>query len=321
MRKVLLVCFLFSASVMNAQMNLVPNGDFEDSVICTMSSGVMPANWYPPSFGSPDYYGIYTTIAGCTLANTFWGGGGIPFGYGYQWPHSGTHYAGFNSGMNGREYMAVKLADSLMPGKKYCLEFYVSLTENSQMSSDGLGISLSNDSIHYYQYGASPVPGLVFTAGNPTGNQLADTTNWMMVRDSFIAVGGEKYLMFGNIRSDAQTTFAPTGVTSGNPCYYYVDDISLFFCDSIDSVVEPVYSSFTLFPNPSSGNFQLTGNFPADAVFHVYDLLGQEVSEPVEMPEGNKSVSVSLNLADGIYFYRIISGKEILHEEKIVIVK
>jgi hypothetical protein len=78
---------------------------------------------------------------------------------------------------------------------------------------------------------------------------------------------------------------------------------------------------FTLFPNPSNGNFQLKGNFPVNSQLHIYNLIGEEIVQSVSLPQGEQTIPVELNLAEGIYFYRIISGREILHEEKLVIVK
>jgi photosystem II stability/assembly factor-like uncharacterized protein len=80
-------------------------------------------------------------------------------------------------------------------------------------------------------------------------------------------------------------------------------------------------SAITVFPNPSNGNFQLKGNFPMNSQLHIYDLLGNEVANPISLPIGEQTIPMNPSLAEGIYFYRVVSNKEILHEEKLVIVK
>jgi photosystem II stability/assembly factor-like uncharacterized protein len=79
--------------------------------------------------------------------------------------------------------------------------------------------------------------------------------------------------------------------------------------------------SINVFPNPSNGNFQLTGNFPSNSQLHIYNLLGEEIIQPLELSEGNQTIPVESGLAEGIYVYRIISGKNVLQEEKLVIVR
>ncbi len=193
-----------------------------------------PAAWYTPTMNTPDY--IPQSVGfGCVMPNgSGWGADDYSNGHGFQLPHSGRFFAGFLTGTSDREYIAVKLLDSLKPNTIYCLEFFLSLSEGSGFSRDGIGIALSADSIYDYTIGDNPIPGLMFVAGNPSGNNLSDTMNWMLVCDTFIATGGEQYLIFGNVRPDSMTNIYPSFGASAST-YFWVDDISLIEIKSADA--------------------------------------------------------------------------------------
>jgi hypothetical protein len=315
-----ILSLLFSVFQAESQ-NLVPNGGFEDSVVCTTNPNTIhPALWFPPTQGSPDYY-PQPNSAGCILGQTFWSGGEYQSPNGYQLPHSGRFYSGFYSSITGniREYLEVKLSDSLIAGKKYSIEFYICLAEYYEYGYDGIGVSLSHDSIVNFN-NDYPIPNLPFTAGNSSGNVITDTANWVAIRDTFIAIGGERYLMLGNIRSNAQTNYIDLLNPYQAGAYYFVDDVSLIDLGwtGIDSHSQ---TSFSLYPNPSNGNFQLTGISTAKTQLHIFNLLGEEIIQPIELAKGINNISLELNLKEGIYVYRIMSGEEILKEDKLIIVK
>ncbi|MBI3509335.1 MAG: T9SS type A sorting domain-containing protein [Bacteroidetes bacterium] len=314
MRKVLLVCFLFSASVMNAQMNLVPNGDFETLSSCPNNQGELnfATPWFQPGGSSPDLYNT------CALVNSM----AIPQNWtGFQMPHSGNGYAGFaafayNYGDNVREYIEVKLSDTLVQGKNYCIEFYISFADSSFWAVNRVGALLSTQQItQTLNDTITATPQIEYSSVTV----IQDTVNWIRISGIYLSGGGEKYLTIGNFYPDDQTdTLGNLG--PNHWCYFYIDDVSVIDCGW--SGIQ-FYSSelFNISPNPSNGNFQLSGVFPSQSEIHFYNLLGEEVEKTISIPEGNQTIPLELNLADGIYFYRIISGKEILHEEKIVIVK
>ncbi len=63
---------------------------------------------------------------------------------------SGQGYAGailYEIAIGYREYIEVRLTDSLIAGKQYCLSFYVSIAESSAWGVDMIGGYLSNDSL------------------------------------------------------------------------------------------------------------------------------------------------------------------------------
>ena len=58
-----------------------------------------------------------------------------------------------------------------------------------------------------------------------------DKLNWTRIEGSYIAVGGENYITFGNLHQDGQTDTLCNGLYPGYPnikeAYYYMDNFSL----------------------------------------------------------------------------------------------
>lgn len=75
-----------------------------------------------------------------------------------------------------------------------------------------------------------------------------------------------------------------------------------------------------MYPNPSSGLFQVVVGSPTNhSKIEVYDMMGQLVSS-VLLPDSEKSQTVSLNLSElatGIYFIALTDGSEI-YSQKII---
>lgn len=308
--------FLGTITCANAQ-NLVPNPSFEDVEYCSSGSTYKAAQWFNPNLGSPDLYrdtgafgACFENCGGFNINNTY----STP--YGYQLPRTGHVYFGIalmaGIGSDQREYISVQLNDSLIAGKKYCVSFYTSLSNGSGYASDAVGVSLTHDP--YYDCSG---PVLFVSNGevrNPIGNVLTDTLNWVLVSDTFVANGGEKFLTIGNFHPDSSSNLQPTGQIQ-NMCYHYVDDVSVMFCDTF----APVYPSFSLFPNPSNGEFSISGNFPTGTQLSIYNMLGQKIGESIVLPEGNNIILIDLELAQGVYYYELRSPIEQVAEGKFII--
>lgn len=316
-KTVLLIRLLIGMATYATAQNLVPNPGFEDVEYCPSGNGYKAAQWFNPNFGSPDLYRdtgasapCFENCGGFNIINVY----NNP--YGYQLPRSGRVYFGIaimgGIGSDTREYIYVQLSDTLIAGKKYCVSFYTSLSNGSGYASDAVGVSLTQSP--YYDCSG---PVLFFTSSevrNPPGNVLTDTMNWILVSDTFIANGGEKFLTIGNFHADSTVIYQPTGQVQ-NMCYHYIDDVSVMFCDTF----APVYPSFSLFPNPSNGEFNISGNFPSQTQLTIYNMLGQKIGESIILPEGNNILSINLQLAQGVYYYELRSPSEQLTEGKFII--
>jgi hypothetical protein len=308
--------------------NLVLNGGFEDTIRCPNDTGFLePRYWYSPINGSPDYvyvdgYSHFNCNQPVNSPSIFTESDTLYAPFGHQTPHSGLAFVGFVIAQ-GLEYIAVPLSDSLIAGKKYCLEAYVSLAENSGAAMDLIGFCFTHDSL--LRYSSNPTNfldsahGAIPNVENPAGNFIFDTTGWVLIADTFIAHGGERYLTIGNFDS-LQTQYSWID-SAGNWTYYYFDDISVYMCGNPDGINETnAMPEISLTPNPSNGEFLLRGIFPEQAKIEIFDIVGQKVWDE-NLPQGNQTIPLNLVLTEGVYIYRIIDLNSILKTERIVIAK
>ncbi len=312
------------------QVNLVRNPGFEDTLRCPSDSTITKAKvWYRPSAcGTPDYfYPTMTGNIGCIdqmiLFNS-WGGGGYGpanNNWGTQFPNTGIAYAGM-AVAGGTELMAGKLSDSLQAGKTYAVSFYTSLGETYYSQGahglDLISFCFMQDSIVDYDQWTcwSYLGTLHVDAGNQSGNFLTDTLGWTLVQDTFVAEGGERFFVFGNIDT-ANTQYVNSA--TGTACYYFFDDFDVHCIDCTSDTSEPpTYPEISVTPSITSGEITLSGNFPDATKFEVYNILGQKVFYD-ELQTGNQSQTLFLTLADGSYLYRVHAAGTTLKTGKIVV--
>lgn len=157
MRKLVLhiiIVFSFGFSL-KAQINLVPNPSFEEKDSCGdgwRAIDLRCKEWFTPmlyldtafnpyipnNYGSSDYFNVCNTIGFQTPDNAA----------GFQYPHSGVAYAGFAlltvkhppnyPYQNYKEYIEIQLTQKLVKGRKYCVEFYYSLSGISNYHEIGV---------------------------------------------------------------------------------------------------------------------------------------------------------------------------------------
>jgi hypothetical protein len=309
------ILFLWCTEFLDAQFlcdsNLVPNGSFEDTLQCPADQAQISyaVGWVSPTINTPDYFnGCYS---GSSITPV-----GVPQNFeGYQTPVHGSAYAGFASyysAPNGREYVSTQLSDTLVANKRYCVSFYISLSDSSMFAVNQIGAYFSTTALS---------SGNIFTLHflpqvESSGDTILNNKNdWTKISGSFIATGGERFITIGTFQDDSALVIDTLSGSWWN-AYYYIDVVSVCACDT----PETVYLGYLLYPNPSNGEFTITGNFPEHTQLFVYDMLGQKVMESPYLPVGNNSVPVHLQLSQGVYYYELRST-ETLATGKLMIVK
>jgi outer membrane protein OmpA-like peptidoglycan-associated protein len=191
--------------------NLVKNPDFEllaRMLPCEGNYGIGCAkDWRSPTFGGSDYYHEDAEEKFSTPKNMF----------GIQTPHSGKAYAEITITRGDIEYIATILADTLIKGQDYLVEFYSSRAEKSKSSVKEFGVLFTNKinwSIN--TDGITEKPSLDFT--NPEGYK--NTKDWVKLSAVYHANGFETTLILGYFNYDS-----PQGYEGC--CYYYIDDVSV----------------------------------------------------------------------------------------------
>ncbi|MBI3510237.1 MAG: VWA domain-containing protein [Bacteroidetes bacterium] len=255
-KKLLLLSYCIPAFLI-AQKNYVPNPSFESDVNAPPiqqfnwnkyvdwrkdslynHSGnelYLCSGWWQPTSGTPDYLNSdrsYLLGFKTKTARTGEGRMGIIGGIAESslvtWLFYKDTYA---------EYIECKLNAPLDSGKMYRVQYYVALDRKSNFSCDHFGAVIARDCMMVKDYHSS------FYSYDPTPNVMmhddhyvTSDEGWVLVCDTFIAKGGEKFLTLGSFMGDF-----PVRVHSVKPsqhgslrvapfnkyAYYYVDDVTL----------------------------------------------------------------------------------------------
>jgi gliding motility-associated-like protein len=328
----IVLSFVLSLSL-NAQINLVPNPSFEIYDTCPYGlSYLTPScqDWFTPTsvmtiippqpfslfdWGSSDYFNICSFHHTSLIPNNF---------VGYQLSKSGQAYAGFlllNNFLNYsifdyKEYIEVRLINSLELNKKYCVNFYYSIAEfggDSAYNSIDLSILLTNFVVKRQSGVGTFQPQNIYDTPQISQKlpETKDTLNWIKVSGSFIAQGGEQYLTIGN--------FQHTDTLTDKNVYVYIDDVSVYYC-GLDTTLLPIDS--LIIPNVFTPNGDGTNDrfeYKNQEQWEFETLIFNRWEVPVYHNKTSKNWDGTFegnNVSSGVYFYNIKaraiqSGKEV----------
>ncbi|MBK7389616.1 MAG: T9SS type A sorting domain-containing protein [Bacteroidetes bacterium] len=156
---------------------------------------------------------------------------------------------------------------------------------------------------------------------NPSFNDISDRIGWTHLTGTFIADGGEKYLILGNFRDSLTVTVTLTGwgtipqyVISS---YLYIDDILVTPTDSLTSLGELNFNKEFSLSTLNENEFEIESvNFPINN-YVIINGLGQIIEERLNI----ESYSLQLNLkgySKGIYFVRLRIRNDKIYNLKIL---
>jgi len=307
------IFFLFSTFylllIINLQaQNLIPNYSFENHNTCgpyiispyLIGYDTTVTLWFSPTLGSPDYFD--------TCGPNDYGVPQNPFGF--QFARTGYGYVDIDvfslNPVNYREYVEVKLTDSLIEGKKYCASYFVSLSDSSNYAIENMGLYFSDNlikdsSIYHLPY----IPQIK----NPLDSFLTDKKNWKLISGEYIAHGGEKYITIGNFYDDNNTD---TIHVSGGSHYlqqeaiYYIDDVWVSLCSDTLGINEiNENNNISVYPNPANDN--ITIETPPLSIIEILDIEGQLIKTC--KASGNKTYIDVLNFPSGVYVVEVKTEK------------
>jgi len=320
----IIVLIVFCVGKLSAQ-NLISNPSFEDTVSGNFGLKYA-ANWSFPSRGQAEYYTIYHNPS-----RPEWG---VPNNYpGYQLSNSGNAFIGirmyslYNANFKRvREYIQSQLVQPLEKDSNYCLQLYVSLADSFRYASrNQIGIHFSQTEISVNtDFHLSLTPQIVVSPND----YIVDKVNWLKFNFSYIASGGEEYIILGNFNdtSAIDTMFVDGGRKAELAyigTYYYIDNIYFGQCDSLpqDTSIGLTerklnYNEAKVFPNPTKGRINIEVERSDNYKLEVFDKAGRSV-----MTDAFIGSSTQLNLKDltrGIYFLRVISDRRAYYQKIIL---
>jgi gliding motility-associated-like protein len=222
-----ILSFCFSTTLIG-QINLVPNGRFEDTVKCRATPAI--ANWFIP---------INEVVKTDSLC------GYLAWWRFLTYPKSGinksqcgfieTYYRGFpdDNIYSGRGYLAVKLVQPLVAGQQYYVEYYTKAVDTfpsgqlvNTLFTNGQDIAFTKEFPEF----DIDLPRNFLKFNPKISNDLQADYNWHKLSGCFQATGGEKYLVIGNFNSNDETKTQSTkkrnpNFPNGLTAYYAIDNV------------------------------------------------------------------------------------------------
>lgn len=259
MRLLLLIIAVCCLAPGSKAQNLVVNPSFEDITGCPLGPGELQraAPWRDPFQNL-----VGDTCSTSDLFNTCSPFGALGVGVpanilGNESARTGVGYAGiivyegfaligcqtlFGSGW--REYLHGELTEPMVAGQTYCVSFHVSLADAVKFASPNIGVHFSATPLNV---SCATVSGSSVLPVSPqleyAGPEIVQTAGWQRLQWDYTATGGEQYLVIGNFRNDANTSFTCVNEAAFNPyAYYYVDDVSVVPEPCCEAEVAPVPS-------------------------------------------------------------------------------
>ena len=220
---VALLCCPWMLLAQKPMANIVPNPGFErfSNAPTTWSYkgatfGEVVKYWFSATTASPDVYGPGVVVP------KDW----ADKGFGAQKPHSGKCMAGLtvfgctNGKPHCREYIEIQLAEPLVIGQAYYVEFWTThLDKSLQINKLGAYFSVSEvkrttDEILVRE---AQVKAEDFIAA-PAGK-------WVKVSGQFVAKYEAEFILIGNFSDDYNTLSMAPREECFNYAYYYIDDV------------------------------------------------------------------------------------------------
>ena len=299
---IIIVLFSFEPCDIKAQ-NLITNGSFE-----TYTTTFLPQNW--DALGSPDYF----NTAFPAISSWY----NVPNSYfGYCSAKHGNAYMGFGTYdsvyHNFREYPVQLLNQALEKDSTYCISFYVSRADGTEIATGNMGVLFTP---------AMPVLNIWMVTATPQlvwPSIITDTVNWVYLSQTYKANGYEQYITIGNFSDDASTPFQYIKSSkkipfSGRTAYYYIDSVCLYKCAAPPPIDTGKTESEPTLPNvftPNGDGVNDVFKFELKQAilnhFNVYDRWGLEIKNEKlkindEVRWDGKSIQGDACPA-GVYFY------------------
>lgn len=203
--------------------NLVPNYSFEYITSCPNNGFQigLAKPWFGPTTLFAEIFNSCDTNSGAGVPNNVWGN---------QTARTGLGYAGIYARVGAvssdlRKYISVKLDTTLIAGVKYCITYYLNLSDSSGFGVSSIGVLFSKDSVKGTNGKNLPYTPQIL---NSASNFITDKVNWIKISGEYTSVGGEQFITIGNFANDVNTATKQATGSQQPYAYYYIDDVSVY---------------------------------------------------------------------------------------------
>ena len=310
-RIIILLYTVLLFHIANSQ-NIVPNFSFEDTIACPGGwGGINEAiGWFQPCIctSSSDYFNLCDSAGFVGIPNN---------SFGFQYPQEGVAYAGIVmfdlTGINYREFIEIKLSDTLVQNDKYCVNFYVSLANESKYAIKTIGCLFTPDT---FQTNSLNQEIFLIPQIENIDSIITDTMNWVLISGEFTASGGERFLTIGNFRNDSNTSIMQIQSGGFSASYYYIDDVSVTLCDTtaVGELQSEDYK-FQVYPNPTSSTVTITAKGGVEII--MTDIAGRKI-KTIENFQNRINFSTD-EIDGGVYFLTLYSNNRVVSTRKLMV--
>lgn len=307
LKNIIFLIIILQYNYTYSQINLVPNGSFEDTISCP--NNLQETNkckyWYDLGYCSADYF---NSCSSNTMIN-------VPANYfGHQLPKTGNAYCGFysfiknTSNSSYREGIYTRLLSKLIKDVNYHIEFYVSLGDSMQYAIKNIDVSLT-DTISNSFSPCSGYPSTLTPIYINNSNYYSDKINWIKVEGNFIATGNEIYIAISNFKDNNNTEYeklnysGDTLNTDYTASYYYIDDVKVFAIDN-EITNECKNGEVLITPNNDGLNdfFKINTQNYKEFTITVFNRWGNIIYSSKTIPSWDGKYKSNL-CASGTYFF------------------
>lgn len=212
-----LINSVFSQNTPVFDKNIVPNGSFENYRKKTGNiKQAIPWN----QISTVDYY--HKPLDDDTTAE--------------KGAKDGDSYAGLRYQKKYKEFLQVRLAESLHRGSTYEFTMYIRLAYWSNAVLKSFGVYFSKGGYT----GSAAKANLVDSVCKKGG--FSNNFKWFKIHGYYKADGGEKYITIGNFHPEIKKDLIRMNILKRGfkEAYYFVDDISLYRRQQPDEIIETV---------------------------------------------------------------------------------
>jgi len=152
--------------------------------------------------------------------------------------YDGDNYAGLRFQKKYKEFIQVKLAESLHRGSTYEFEMHIRLAFWSNAVLKSFGVLFSKAG--YTGQGSAVKANMIDSISKKNG--FYNNFKWITIRGFYKADGGEKYLTIGNFYPVIKKDLSRMNILKPGfkEAYYFVDDISLYRRKQPDEIIETI---------------------------------------------------------------------------------
>ena len=225
----LCIIHLCLSTGLTAQTNLVPNGNFEDSVKCGSTTPAI-AHWFIPINKEVKTDSLCGYLAWWRFLNSRRMGLNNS-----QCGFIETYYRGFpdDNIYSGRGYLAIKLSQPLTAGQQYYVEMYSRAVDTfptlqlvNTVFTNGQEVAFTKE----FPLFNIDLPHTFLKYNPKVVGQLHNDYNWRKINGCFSAEGGEKYMIIGNFNGNDDTKTQSTNKRNPNflnglTAYYAIDNV------------------------------------------------------------------------------------------------